>query len=140
MEANSSTTQDIGLKWDLSEPLGDISSTVRDSENGVRVVAEDDKGVRLWAEILNGKAIDFRAFGADGSELEIVIFIEPDARLDQPTETELRPLRPDEGPAGNPPPPGVPGDGGVLAMSARCPPGTTKVCHPTYAGLKCYCT
>jgi hypothetical protein len=140
MEADSSTTQDIGLKWDLSEALDDISSTVRDSENGVRVVAEDG-GVKLWAEILNGKAIDYRAFREDGSEIGIVIFIEPDARLAQPTKTELRPLRPDEGPAGNPPPPGVPGDGGVLAMSARCPAGKTKVCYQTnYGVLKCVCT
>jgi hypothetical protein len=142
MEAHSSNTQEIfGPDWDPTAAdvlVGDITSTVRDSENGVRLVAED-KGVRLWAEILNGNAIDYRAFAEDGSELGIATFIEPDARLDQPTENELRPLRPDEGPAGNPPPDdGVPGDGGVPGVpgipQARC----KWVCVWAYGAQRCW--
>jgi len=127
MEAYSSETQELfGLNWDPNAVLvGDITSKVRDSENGVHLVAEH-KGVRLWAEILNGNAIDYRAFAEDGSELGIVEFIEPGV------------------PAGNPPPdggvpgdggvpddggvPGVPGDGGV--------PGVPGV--PGYGGRKCH--
>ena len=106
MEAHSSNAQEIfGPDWDPTAAdvlVGDITSTVRDSENGRRLVAEDN-GVQLWADILNGNAIDYHAFDVDGKELGIATFIEPDA-----------PGGPGaSGDPGVPGPPGVPGVPGV---------------------------
>ena len=113
MEAHSSNAQEIfGPDWDPTAAdvlVGDITSTVRDSENGRRLVAEDN-GVQLWADILNGNAIDYHAFDVDGKELGIATFIEPDA------------------PGG----PGVPGVPGV--PQGRC----HWVCVWGYGGRHCW--
>jgi hypothetical protein len=137
MEAQSSTTQEIfSLAWDPSAPgiiVGDITREVRDCPNGINVVAEDED-YKLWADILNGEAVDYRAFRVkDGLEIGIVEFTEPG------------PLRPDEEPAGNPPPDGgVPAGnpppdvlghlGGVPAANRKC----HLVCVSGYGGYRCW--
>ena len=137
MAARISTTQEIfnDLNWDpsVSVVVGDITNAVLNSANGIHVVAEDED-VTLWADILNGEAVDYRAFRVkDGLEIGIVEFTEPG------------PLRPDEEPAGNPPPDGgVPAGnpppdvlghlGGVPAANRKC----HWVCVSGYGGYRCW--
>jgi len=83
----------FGLNWDPDAFLvGEITSKVRDLQNGVHLVAEHE-GAELWANIVDGRALDFRAFSEDGSELEVIQLIPPDKRQGRPTENELRPGR-----------------------------------------------
>lgn len=74
-----------------------ISGKVKELANGVHLVAEDE-GVELWVLIDQGKAIDFRALDADGSELGTIQLIEPSRHLGRPTHGELRPREEKENP------------------------------------------
>jgi hypothetical protein len=69
--------------------VGDITEAARRLEQGVHRIAEA-RGVSLWAEVVNGRAVDFRAFDEDGEELGIVHFIEPDRRAGPPSSELLR--------------------------------------------------
>jgi hypothetical protein len=121
MDANSSEIFTLAWAPSTGVVVGDITSKVHNSANGVNLVAED-QGVRLFADILNGNAIDYSAY-EDGSELGVVTFIEPAGNPP-----------PDGGvPAGNPPPPGVLAPPGVLGVG-RC----HYVCVSVYGGYRCW--
>lgn len=70
-----------------------IRDAVQKLGDGVHEVARDDD-TSLWAKIVNGKTVDFRAFNlTDDREIGVVIFIEPSEALGPPTSEELRPPR-----------------------------------------------
>lgn len=68
-----------------------IGEVVAKLGNGVHEVARDDRSV-LWAEIADGRPVDFRGFDIEsGREIGVVIFIEPDPQVGPPTRDNLRP-------------------------------------------------
>ncbi len=89
-----SKTQFQGFRFPIDPTaflVGDLREEIRRRGSGVHRIAEE-RGVSLWAELINGQAVDFRAFDEHGEELGIIIFKEPDPHAGPPTNELLRPV------------------------------------------------
>ena len=83
----------FGTDPDPSESLaGELADTLQSLQNGVHRVAESN-GVTFWAKLLNGSAIDYRAFDGEGRELAVVRYSPPDGEADRPRAGFLRPSK-----------------------------------------------
>jgi hypothetical protein len=92
-------SQSQGFRFRIAlEPIdtagdNDLRDIIRKLPDGVHEIVRDDQ-TSLWAAIVDGRAVDFRAFDvADNREIGIILFYEPDARLSPPTSDDLRPPR-----------------------------------------------
>lgn len=70
--------------------VGGLAEPIYRLQNGVHLLAQA-KGVHLWAKLLDGRPVDYRAFDEAGRELGIVKYYLPDDTAAEPKDGLLRP-------------------------------------------------